>query len=350
MLAITLYDLRYRFRQFLIAVLGAALVFAIGMLNAGLANSFHAEVHRLTADVGADAWVVPAGSTGPLTSFSSLTAADLAAVRSAPGVTHADPLVIVINEAAHTAGRVAQCAVIGYVPGGLGDAGTPAVGRDARAAGEAVVDSRLGFKVGQHFSIGSVQLVAVGVTHHRTINAGNPVVSVTIGDARQFAYQGQELASTIVLRGSAAALPPGLQAMTNAQVRSDTLRPLHSAISSLTNSMEMMWVIAAVIVAALLYVSALERVRDFAVLKAIGSSNIKIFSGVAMQSVVVTLLAAAVAAAAANLLKPMFPLPVAIPTWAFLILPALAVVVGILSSLVALRRAISVDPSLAFAG
>ena len=349
MLAITLYDLRFRLRQFLIAVLGAALVFAIGMLNAGLANSFHAEVQRLTSDVGADRWIVPAGSTGPLTSFSSMSPGDLARVQDTPGVTRADPLVVVINEAVHTSDRVAQCAVIGFVPGGLGDA-VPQKGRAPRSAGEAVVDTRLKVKMGQRFTIAGVQFHVVGLTHRRTVNAGVPVVSMTIGDAQQIAFQGQDYASTIVTKGVPSGLSPDLRSLTNAQVRSDTLRPLHSAIASLTNSMEMMWVIAAVIVAALLYVSALERVRDFAVLKAIGSSNRAIFAGVALQSIVVTLVAAGVAAAVANLMKPLFPLPVSIPTWAFLILPALAIGVGVLSSLVALRRAVSVDPSLAFAG
>ena len=52
----------------------------------------------------------------------------------------------------------------------------------------------------------------------------------------------------------------------------------------------------------------------------------------------------------ANFLKPLFPLPVVIPWWAFVTLPAVAVGVGIISSVVALRRAVGVDPSLAFAG
>jgi putative ABC transport system permease protein len=49
-------------------------------------------------------------------------------------------------------------------------------------------------------------------------------------------------------------------------------------------------------------------------------------------------------------LAPMFPLPVTITTTAYLLLPAIAIVVGLLSSLAALRRAIAVDPALAFSG
>ena len=110
-----------------------------------------------------------------------------------------------------------------------------------------------------------------------------------------------------------------------------------------------MWVVAAIIVAALMYVSSLERLRDFAVLKSLGSSSGLLFLGVAAQAVAITLLAAAFAVVASQLLKPMFALPIEIPASAFVVLPVVAIVVGLLSSLVALRRAISVDPSSAFA-
>jgi putative ABC transport system permease protein len=348
-LAITLFDLRFRLRQFLIAVVGAALLFAIGMLNAGLANSFHNEVTRLTSDVGADRWIVPAGSTGPLTSLSALSASDLERVRQAPGVRAADPLIVLINEAAVRSGHVAQAAVVGFTPGGIGDS-RPAQGRDARTAGEIVADGRLHARIGSHVQIAGRSFRVVGTTSGRTINAGIPVVSMPIDAARELAFGGRDVQTTIVTRGAPTAPIPGLRTLTNAQMRTDTLRPLQSAITSLNNTMELMWVIATVIVAALLYVSALERVRDFAVLKALGAPNRKIFGGVALQSILVTLVAAGVAASVANLLKVVYPLPVDIPTWAFVTLPALAIGVGVLASLVALRRAVTVDPSLAFAG
>src|SRR4051794_9828902 len=101
MLSITLFDLRYRARQFLIAVIGAALVFAIGLLNAGLSNSFAAEVNRFTAGIGADSWILPTGSSGPMTSFASIPAADVATVRAQPGVLRADPMITVPWETIH---------------------------------------------------------------------------------------------------------------------------------------------------------------------------------------------------------------------------------------------------------
>ena len=41
---------------------------------------------------------------------------------------------------------------------------------------------------------------------------------------------------------------------------------------------------------------------------------------------------------------------VTIPRSAYIVLPVVAVVVGLLSSLIALRRAVTVDPALAFGG
>ena len=67
-----------------------------------------------------------------------------------------------------------------------------------------------------------------------------------------------------------------------------------------------MWVVAAAIVAFMLYVAALDRRRDFAVLKALGASSAALFMSLAIEAVVVTLLAAVLAEVLASLLKPIF--------------------------------------------
>jgi putative ABC transport system permease protein len=66
--------------------------------------------------------------------------------------------------------------------------------------------------------------------------------------------------------------------------------------------------------------------------------------------VLTSLLAAALAVAMANLLRPAFQIPVDITLNAYMTLPVVAVVVGMLASVVALRRVLRVDPALAFVG
>ena len=94
---------------------------------------------------------------------------------------------------------------------------------------------------------------------------------------------------------------------------------LASAVSSINNTKILMWVIAGIIIAALLYVSALQRVRDFAVLKALGSSTGTLLGSLALQAVIVALLAAAFAAIISNFMGGIFQQPVAIPNSAFIV-------------------------------
>ena len=108
--------------------------------------------------------------------------------------------------------------------------------------------------------------------------------------------------------------------------------------------------VAACIVGSVIYLSALERVRDFAVFKATGTGTPALLAGLALQAMIVSLVAAAVGAVLAVVIAPTFPMPAEIPTSAFVILPVVAILVGALSSLAGLRRAITVSPALAFGG
>ena len=62
MFTITIQDLRFRARQFLIAVVGAGLVFAMTLLLSGLAAGFHVEVIQTVEGLGAQSWAIGAGS------------------------------------------------------------------------------------------------------------------------------------------------------------------------------------------------------------------------------------------------------------------------------------------------
>jgi putative ABC transport system permease protein len=208
----------------------------------------------------------------------------------------------------------------------------------------------MGLDIGDRLTLGGVEFSVVGRVSGHTLLGGTPNVYVSVEDAQRIAFQGQPLITAVVTEGTPAESPPGVTVLSPDEVVADTIHAMRNAIASIDNSRSLMWIVAAIIVAALMYVSSLERLRDFAVLKSLGSSSPLLFIGVAVQSVVVTLLAAGFAAGISRLMRPMFPLPVDVPADSYLLLPVVAVVVGLLSSLVALRRAVSVDPANAFAG
>ena len=69
----------------------------------------------------------------------------------------------------------------------------------------------------------------------------------------------------------------------------------------------LLWIVAAVIIGSVVYLSALERQRDFAVLKAIGMSNRTLLASLALQAVLVALGAVALAAIIADLPRARVP-------------------------------------------
>lgn len=348
MLGITLQDLRFRARQFLIAVVGAGLIFAMTLLLSGLAAGFGVEVDQTVTGMGSQAWVVPQGSSGRISSLAPMPADTELAVENEPGVQRADPLVVV-PQAASVHRSLRSIVLVGSNAGALGL--PPLVsGRAVRAKGEAVVDARLGLGLGQRFAVSGNALTVVGTVSGRTLLGGIPDAYVSLGEAQAIVFEGRPLVSAIITTGVPRVLPSGLTEMSNAQIESRSLAQMASAVSSIDNSRAFSWVIAAVIVAALVYVTALERTRDFAVMKALGASSRSLFLGLAVQAVLVALAAAAIGAVLANFMTGIFDQPVDIPSSAFVVLPVSALVVGLLASLVALRRAVSVDPATAFAG
>ena len=349
MLAITLQDLRYRARQFVIAVVGAGLVFAMTLLLAGMAAGFGVEINQTVQGMGAQSWVLAAGSVGRIADLSPIPQSDVATVRNEAGVTKADPVIIVPQAAKVAGGPAKSVNLIGYQPGGLGSPG-PVTGQTVQSSGEAVVDSKLGLGIGQNFVVSGRSFRVVGIVAGRTLLGGVADAYVTLADAQAVVFGGRPLVGAVLTTGIPKALPAGLSQYSNTQIEQASLAQMSSAVSSIDNSRGFMWVIAAIIVAALVYVTALERTRDFAVLKALGSSSRLLFSGLATQAVAVALAAAIVAAIIANFMTGIFAQPVDIPGSSFVILPLSAVVVGLLASVAALRRAVSVDPAAAFAG
>jgi putative ABC transport system permease protein len=348
MLTITIQDLRFRARQFLIAVGGASLVFAMALLLTGMANGFRIEIFQTVQGMGARSWVLASGATGRILDMPSVSSSTVRKVAAEPGVEQADPLILA-PQTATTGGRPESIILVGYRPGGLG---SPSVvtGRRVTSSGEAIVDKRFGLAVGQHFSVSGQSFVVVGTVVDRTLGGGNPDVFVPVVNAQRALFGGRPLINAVLIRGSPVTLPKGLAAYSNARIEQQSVDQQASGISSINNARFFMWVIAAVIVAALVYMTALERTRDFAVLKALGASSRLLFAGLAFQAVMVALFAAAVAGVISNFMTGVFDQPVVIPSNAFLVLPISAVVVGLLASLAALRPAVSVDPAMAFAG
>lgn len=347
MLAITLADLRFRMRQFLIAVVGAGVVFAMALLLTGMVTGFYNEVTRTVASAHADVWVLPSGTSGPFTSVRSLPQSTVGVVARAKGVDSATPMAISLQMLDREQLGLARSMFIGTPVGGSAQP-QPERGRQVRNDKEAVVDDRFGLDLGQRFTAGGKRFTVVGVTHGLSMLGGTPDVWVSLPAAQDVMFDGARLITSVAVTGQPDRLPPGLIFRASADVEVDSMGVMQDAVYSVSNSRYLMWCVAAIIVAALVYVSALQRTRDFAVMKAVGASSRSLFVSVAVQAVLVSLLAAVLAVSSSWLFHPLYEVPIEVPLSAYLLTPVVAIAVGVLASLVALKRAVDVDPALAF--
>jgi putative ABC transport system permease protein len=348
MLIAALRDMQWRKRRFVIAVLSTAIIFAMTLVLTGLANGFRVEAERTVDSLGVDVFLVKAGASGPFVGATPFAPVDLRRIAATPGVDVAAPLVYAGGTV--TLGDATRNADLFGAP--ERGPGMPAVteGRAPSTPDEVAVSSTLGRGIGDDIEIASRRLRIVGIVENSTALANLPNVFLTTAGAQQLVYGGEPLAASIGVRGSLDQIPGGYRGIDRAGAIEDLLRPLKVAVNSITIVAILLWVVAALVVGSVIYLSALERLRDFAVFKAIGVPTRNIAAGLAMQAVVVALLAALVGAGLSMLLGPLFPMQVIVPVQAFIALPAIAVVIGLIASASGLHRAVSVDPALAFGG
>lgn len=347
MLLIALRDLQWRRRRFLIGVIATGLVFALALLITGMASSFRNEVRRTVRSFDADGWVVPRGSSGPFTGATAFPAATAQAVAREPGVTRASALAM-LRFTVHNP-KLKDINVVAVEIGGVG-APHPKNGRALQRSGEAVVDDALHIDVGEPITFGNRRFTVVGTLHGVTYLAGTPAVFIPLADGQQLSLGGQPLATAVATTGFPQDAPPGTRAMRNDAVIKDLDRPLTQATQTISFFRVLLWLVAAGIIGSVVYLQALERVRDFAVLKATGTTNRALLAGLALQAIILSLLSAIAAVILATVLAPLLAMPAEISAGAYVLLPIVAVVVGLLASLAGLRRAVGVDPALAFGG
>ena len=150
----------------------------------------------------------------------------------------------------------------------------------------------------------------VGKTGDLRYNFGVHTVFMTLDDAQDLSFAGQPLASAVITKGVPRE-PLGGVERADQRARS---RPISSdrpraASSRSTSSRCCCGSSPPGIIALIVYLTALERVRDFAVLKATGTSNATLFGALAFQAVVLSLVSAVVAIAIAHGARAVLPVP-----------------------------------------
>jgi putative ABC transport system permease protein len=363
-------DLQWRTRRFLLAAVATGLVFGLALMMSGVSNSFAVEVRNTVSAVGASGWLVPSGSPGPFTDPKPFV---LHGVPNVSGVTAIEPIFVgralagapkgsassgssststTTSGASTTAPNPASekgVNLLGVVPGALG---SPKVvsGKPLQDGADIVADKSLGAKIGQTLTLNGVSFTVVGLLSGVTYFAGQPVAFMPLTELQAIDADGLDVATGFIVKGTPSQAVAGFTLLTNAQVQQDLSRPVSQAKKTITLIEFLLWLVAAGIVGAIIYLSALERRSDFAVLKAVGTPGWHLFIGLVIQAVLMALGAAVIGFGVELLIAPTSAMAVRLSASDYAAVPIVAVGVGILASILPARRAATVDPALAFGG
>lgn len=395
---LAVHDLKQHRGRFIATVFGVGLLFTIVLAMNGLYRGNIQEGLALIKSTNPDLWIVERGRGGPFNEQSTLPEHYSYSVQTTPGVAQASGFIYYSVER-RIGGQSRHFSIIGYeAPDGLGGPKRMLAGRGiSNAHYEMVAHPKLGVRLGEQVALGLHTYTVVGLTKEAISPDGESLVYLSLPDAQEVLFQrdNQEIRSARdrLLRNLGAQGLSGTQAERLLDpMRADThtinailvrLQPgadramvargiekwLYLSAFSTDDEVELMLkgrlasmskqlllfrtlllIISVVILALVVYTFTMEKIRSIAVMKLIGAPNRVIIRLVMEQSLLLTISAFAFGIVLIQNTYTLFPRTILPLPSDHLMTFAIAIVGGMLASVLGLWQALTTEPATALGG
>lgn len=395
---LALKDIRRHLGKFLATIVGVAMLLAIVLVMNGIYQGNIRDGVWLIDNTATDLWVVERGRGGPFNEASRIPLDSYKSVAATPGVARASPLVL-YSAQREIQGRDQQFTLVGYdIVSGAGGPNGLVQGRNITAPHyEMVVDRKLGLQLGDRVPLGTDDYTVVGVTRGAVDSGGSPLIYMALADAQkvQFeqdqraidasraaslqrleraGYTGEQASRLLPLLSSGTSsinavlvtLAPGadgeavarhirdwlyLNVYTTTEERTLMLDGKLSKMSAVLGLFRTLLILVSIVIIALIvYVLTIEKIKSIATLKLIGAPNGLIVRLIMTQSMLLTLASFALAYLLRDLIAPGFPRTLAFVGQETAITFAVMLLGGVLASLMAVWHALRTPAQLALGG
>lgn len=395
---LALKDIRRHLGKFLATIVGVAMLLAIVLVMNGIYQGNIRDGVWLIDNTATDLWVVERGRGGPFNEASRIPLDSYKSVAATPGVARASPLVL-YSAQREIRGRDQQFTLVGYdIVSGAGGPNGLVQGRNITAPHyEMVVDRKLGLQLGDRVPLGTDDYTVVGVTRGAVDSGGSPLIYMALADAQkvQFeqdqraidasraaslqrleraGYSGEQASRLLPLLSSGTSsinavlvtLAPGadgeavarhirdwlyLNVYTTDEERTLMLDGKLSKMSAVLGLFRTLLILVSIVIIALIvYVLTIEKIKSIATLKLIGAPNGLIVRLIMTQSMLLTLASFALAYLLRDLIAPGFPRTLAFVGQETAITFAVMLLGGVLASLMAVWHALRTPAQLALGG
>ena len=388
-------DILHSWGKFVFTGIGLGLLIGVTLTMAGVYRGMVEDGRVLLDGSGADLWVVQRDTLGPYAESSSVPDDLWRGIRAMPGVVQAANITYLTMQVGLGEQDV-RAMVVGISPGGSGEPGWPpqlVAGRQiTRGHYEAVADLASGARLGDVLRIRRNHYRVVGLTRRMVSSSGDPMVFIPLKDAQEAQFLKDNDAILMQRRRTEAnpafnrpAVPDLLDAViasqtSNSYVNAVLVRiaPEFTAqqvaepirrwkrltvydraqmegilvgklIATSARQIGMFLVIlalvSAAIVAFLIYTLTMDKIREIAVLKLIGTKNRTIAAMIVQQALVLGLIGFVVGKITATFAAPLFPKYVLLVPFDTAAGFAAVLAICVLASVVAIRVALRVDPA-----
>lgn len=397
---LAVHDIRHNLGRFLLTAAGIGLLLMTVLGMSGIYRGLVEDALVVVDRIGADLWVVQRDTRGPFAEISRVPANLEDRLRAVPGVASAR------NFVSHTIQREYRGAPLRISVQGLAwpeDKGEWLRLIRGRPLGQAhfemIADRSLGLKLGEVLPLGDDHYTVVGLTSGMVSSGGDGLAFFTVQDAQavQFDVPGEAVRLERAARrartenqdlgrsspelvgraaGAAANLPvlgrpavsavlvrlapgadpeavaatirgwPDVSVHTAEQQRQLLLRGMvDKARRQLGLFRVLLVVISTIIMALIIYTLTLDKVHDIALLKLMGAKNRMIVGLILQQALLLGAIGYVIAYAIGGWLFPLFPRRVLIEPPDLWLLAAVVLAISVISSLLGIWKALSVEPN-----
>ena len=394
-------DILHAWGKFVFTGFGLGLLIGVTLVMAGVYRGMVDDGKALLDNSGADLWVVQKDTLGPYAESSSLNDDLYRTILAMPGVARTANVTYLTMQVKKGEQDV-RSMVVGIVPGeAWGAPGWPpylVAGRQiTRGHYEAVADIATGFKLGDSIRIRRNHYTVVGLTRRMVSSSGDPMVFIPLKDAQEAQFLKDNDAiwqSRRRTEANPAFNRPGAPGLLDAVVDSQSTNNYVNAVlvrlevgaapnevaSSIrrwkrltvytrsqmegilvgkliaTSSKQIgmflviLAIVSAAIVAFIIYTLTMDKIREIAVLKLIGTRNRTIAAMIMQQALALGVIGFAVGKITATFAAPLFPKYVLLMPQDSIAGFFAVMAICALASVIAIRMALKVDPAEAIGG
>ncbi len=393
-------DIQHNFGRFALTVFGIGMLLMIVMGMGGIYRGLVEDATLLVQRIGADLWVVQRDTRGPFAEVSRVPRTLAYRVLAVPGVESAREFVFHTIQRQHN-GAPLRMSVLGLSwPQDKGEWLPLMAGRPLRQNHfEMIADRTLGLQLHERIKLGKETYTVVGITSGMASSAGDGMVFVTVGDSQAIQFdkpneairleraarqqRGQTddvfLSQPLLVErlsrpaGELPAVPsPDLSAVVVRVAPGTSIESVMDTITSwgdvsvftkdgqnelllkgmvdksrrqLRMFRTLLTIIAAIVMALILYTLTLDKLHSIALLKLIGAPDRTILGLILQQAVVLGAVGYGIAYLVGQKLFPYFPRRVVLTGEDLLRLAVIVLAISVLSSVLGIWKAMRVEPN-----